>query len=152
MQLKIKRSQRTGGVLGGKIIFALDARAELSKEEASLIKKYGLGKIAVYDSEARKKNAATAYGHFDSGASGGWDAASSARGMWSNARGLARVAMAALSLRVTVDSLVTGEHIECKDLDELLGAEGAIMDACKNLKAYLDTAQTFDGREEVLEF
>jgi hypothetical protein len=34
----------------------------------------------------------------------------------------------------------------------LLGAEGAIMDACKNLKAYLDTAQTFDGREEVLEF
>jgi CubicO group peptidase (beta-lactamase class C family) len=110
MQLKIKRSQRTGGVLGGKIIFALDARAELSKEEASLIKKYGLGKIAVYDSEARKKNAATAYGHFDSGASGGWDAASSARGMWSNARGLARVAMAALSLRVTVDSLVTGEH------------------------------------------
>ena len=60
--------------------------------------------------------------------------------------------MMALSLRVTVDGLMGGQHIECKDLDELLGAEAAILDACKNLKAYLETALTFDGREEVVEF
>ena len=60
--------------------------------------------------------------------------------------------MMALSLRVTVDCLMTGQHVECKDLDELLGAEAAILDACKNLKAYLETAVTFDGREEVVEF
>ncbi|MEY9880424.1 hypothetical protein [Bradyrhizobium sp. USDA 329] len=60
--------------------------------------------------------------------------------------------MMALSLRVTIETLMSGQHIECKDLDELLGAEAAILSACKNLKAYLETAQTFDGREEVVEF
>ena len=33
----------------------------------------------------------------------------------------------------------------------MLGAK-VILDACKSLKAYLETAQTFDGREEVVEF
>jgi hypothetical protein len=57
MQLKLKRSQRAGGMLGGKVIFALDARAELSGDEQGLVKKYALGKLVVYDSEARKKHA-----------------------------------------------------------------------------------------------
>jgi len=60
--------------------------------------------------------------------------------------------MMALSLRITIDGLRNGQHIECKELDELLGAEAAILNACKNLKAYLETVQTFDGREEVVEF
>ena len=154
MQLKLKRSQRSGGIMGGKVLFALDARADLSAEEQGLVKKYGLGKLVVYDSEARKKHQGAAYGHFDNAASapligtGG----SAVRSLWSNARGLASAAIMALSLRVTVDSLISGQHIECKDLDELLGAEEAIRDACGNLKAYLETALTFDGREEVVEF
>lgn len=154
MQLKLKRSQRTGGLMGGKVIFGLDARADLSADEQSLVKKYGLGKLVVYDSEARQKHQGAAYGHFDNAGSGPLVATggSVARSLWSNARGLASAAMMALSLRVTVDSLVSGQHIECKDLDELLGAEGAIRDACGNLKAYLETALTFDGREEVVEF
>ena len=36
--------------------------------------------------------------------------------------------------------------------DELLGGEAAIIEACQNLKAYLETALTFDGREELHEF
>lgn len=155
MQLKLKRSQRAGGVLGGKVFFVLDARTDLSGEEQSLVKKYALGKMVVYDSEARKKRAESMSGHFDNAASGpvyGSTGASIGKSLWSNARGLASAAMVALSLRVTVDSLMTGEHIECKDLNELLGAEGAIRSACDNLKAYLDTATTFDGREEVVEF
>ena len=152
MQLRLKRSQRSS--MMGKTIFTLDARAELSRDEQALVSKFGLGKLAVYDSEARKKHGEAAYGHFDDGnvpvmsATAG----SAGRGLLSNARGLARAAMAALSLRVTVDSLSTGQHIECKDLDELLGAEEAIVSACKNIKAYLETALTFDGREEVFEF
>jgi len=131
----------------------LDARADLSPDEQGLVKKYSLGKIVVYDSEARKKHGAAAYGQFDNAATTpGYGMSSTGRSLWSNARGLASAAMAALSLRVTVDSLMSGQHIECKDLDELLGAEAAIVDACKNLKAYLETAQTFDGREEVVEF
>ncbi len=152
MKLKLKRAQHAGGMLGGKIIFELDARTDLSDEEQGLVKKYHLGKLVLYDSEARKKHSAAAYGHFDTAATmPGYDAASTGRSIWSNARGLASAALASLSLRVTVDSLMSGEHIECKDLDELLGAEAAIVDACKNLKAYLDTAQKFDGREEVFE-
>lgn len=147
MQLKLKRSQRAGGMLGGKIIFGLDARADLTADEQGLVKKYALGKLVVYDSEARKKSAEAAYGHFDEAAN-----SSLGRSLWKNARGIASAAMMAMTLRVTVDSLVGGQHIECKDLDELLGAEAVILDACKSLKAYLETALTFDGREEVFEF
>ena len=153
MQLKLTRSQRTSGIMG-KAIFVLDARAELTADERGLIKKYGLGKLVVYDSEARKKHQEAAYGNFTDGGNvpltpGGKEMA---RSLWSHAKGIGRAAMMALSLRVTVDSLLGGEHIECKDLNELLGAEGAIRDACSNLKAYLETALTFDGREEVVEF
>lgn len=149
MQLKLKRTQRAAGLMGGKVMFGLDARAELSAEERDLIRKYNLGKLVVYDSEERKKHTESAYGHFDEAAGG---AGGAARGFWKNARGIASAAMMALSLRVTVDTLVSGHHIECKELDELLGAEGAILKACENLKAYLETALTFDGREEVIEF
>jgi hypothetical protein len=47
MQLKLRRSQRAGGVLGGKVIFALDARTELSPDEQELVRKYSLGKLIV---------------------------------------------------------------------------------------------------------
>jgi hypothetical protein len=33
MQLKLKRSQRTGGMMGGKVVYMLDARAELTPDE-----------------------------------------------------------------------------------------------------------------------
>jgi len=147
MQLKLRRSQRSGGVVSSKVYFALDARADLSPEEKGLVSKYGLGKLVVYDSQARKKHQEAAYSHFDEGS-----VSSAGRAWWKNARGLASAAMMAFSLHVTVESLMKGHHIECKDLDELLGAEAAILNACKTLRAYLDTAQTFDGREEVLEF
>ena len=68
MQLKLKRSQRSGGIMGGKVIFGLDARADLSADEQGLVKKYALGKIVVYDSEVRKKHNESAYGHFDDAA------------------------------------------------------------------------------------
>lgn len=147
MQLKLKRSQRAGGMMGGKVLFVLDARAELSADEKALVEKYKLGSLTVYDSEARKKNAEAAYSHFDDATT-----SSTGRSLWKNARGLASAAMTALSLRVTVHTLINGQHIECKELDELLGTEAAIIDACKNLKAYLETALTFDGREEIVEF
>jgi hypothetical protein len=107
----------------------------------------------VYDSEARRKHTEAAYGHFDSAVNTpGLGLSSAGRSMWSNVRGVARAAMIALSLRVTISSLISGVHIECKDLDELLGAEEAIVEACKTIKTYLEVAVTFDGREEVIEF
>ena len=144
MQLRLRRSQRAGGMLGGKVFFALDAQVALKN---GLVKRYDLGKLVVYDSESRKKYGETAYAHFDEAAS-----SSVGRSLWKSARGLASAAMMGLSLRVTIDGLRQGQHVEWKDLDELLGAEAAILNACKNIKAYLETAQTFDGREELVEF
>ena len=65
MELKLKRSQRTAGLMGGKIIFELDARLDLSAEERSLVQKYKLGKQSIYDSENRKKHADAAAGHIN---------------------------------------------------------------------------------------
>jgi hypothetical protein len=71
-------------------------------------------------------------------------------GRWyTGLQGLAMAAVATVALRITVGSLTTGHHIECKDLNELIGAEGAIKEACDNIRGYLEVAESFDGREEV---
>lgn len=140
MQLKLRRTQRTGGIVTDKVFFQLDARVELTGQEQADIKKYKLGKTVIYNSEASKK-------HIEAGVSAG---------MSGNAAGMAkaafRFAMARLNLNISIDDLCYGKHIECKDLDELLGAEEAIMTACENLRMYLDTAATFDGREMLVDF
>lgn len=55
-------------------------------------------------------------------------------------------------LTVTIKSLKDGHYIECPDLEHLLKEEGEIHKICEGLKNYLRIAQTFDGREEVVEF
>ncbi len=148
IQLRLKRSQRTAGVLSSKVVFALDARTDLSSHAQSLVQKYKLGPLVVYDSAARTKHTEMAGAHFlDSN-----NAPGVGRQLSGLARGLASAAIAAMSLRITVDSLASGHHIECKDLNELVGAEQAIVEACENIKGYLDVAETFDGREQVIGF
>ena len=133
MQLKIQRSQRTGGLMGGKAIFVLDIRAEYSPDERASINKYGLGGEIIYNSQKATE-------HID-------------RAMQStNAfKTLGSIALAKMSLNITIAGLAKGQHVECKDLGELIGCEEAIREACKNVRAFLDTAATFDGREEVVE-
>lgn len=139
MKLFLRRSQKSGGMLGGKVVFSLDARIEPTGDEQSLIKKFKLGNEIVYSSENARKHANATVDQLD-------------RGTWSGiAKGLASRGMLALSLSCTIDSLSRGQHIECKDLDELLGAEEAIRNACESTKTYLEIAATFDGREEVIE-
>lgn len=125
--------------MGGKVMFTLDARVDLTDEEKALIKKYGLAKEVIYNSEKSKRYLGAAQGALAAGG-GGFLKASIG------------LAMAALSLNITIESLAKGHHIECKDLDELLATEQAIMEACRNIKVYLDTAVTFDGREVVIDF
>ena len=140
MQLKLKRSQRSAGMLGSKVVYMLDARAELTNEERELVSKHSLGKLVIYDSVARQKRMENAAEKLSGGS------------LMGAARGLASIAMAAMSLRVTIDSLTGSQRVECKDMDELLGAETAIREGCETLRAYLDCAVTFDGREEVIQF
>ena len=139
MQLKLRRSQRAAGILGGKVAYILDARAELTPDEKTLVSKHSLGRIVIYDSEARTKRLQAS-------------AQLSGGGLLGTVGSIASAALAAMSLQITIDSLVAGHHIECKTMVELVGAEVAIREGCETLRTFLDLAVTFDGREETMEF
>jgi hypothetical protein len=139
MLLKIRRSQREGGLISKNVIFCLDARADFTAQEQQNITRYKLHNQMIYNSEASARHLAKADAQRD-GSLGG------------SLKSLALVAMAAMKLNISIASLQRGQHVECKSLDELLGAEQAIMTACENLKGYLDTAATFDGREVLVDF
>lgn len=137
MQLVLRRSQKTTGLMSKTVTFCLDARVDLSPEEAASVKKYGLGSQVLY-------NSATTKGHLEKV----METAGGSRGFLS---GAVNMALAKMSLSITVDSLTRGQHVECKDLDELLGAEEAIKSACDNIRIYIDVASTFDGRQIILD-
>ena len=139
MQLKLKRSQRDGGIISKTAIFCLDARVEFTRAEQQNITRYKLAGQVIYNSEASKKHLDRADQQQDGSLKG-------------SLKSLASVALAAMKLNISIASLERGQHIECKSLDELLGAEDAIMTACQNLKGYLAAAATFDGREVLVDF
>jgi hypothetical protein len=147
MQLKIQRSQRTGGLVGNTVFFNLDVRAEYSPEEQENIRKYKLGSQVIYNSRAAKKHLDAVQSQMDrTRTNRGSDVAAGL------AHGVFSLAMAKMSLNISIASLGRGHHIECKDLDELLEAEDAVRTACKNVTRYLDVAATFDGSEMVIEY
>ena len=135
MQLVMRRSQKTSGLMTKSVVFCLDARVDLSPEERDNVKRYGLSKQVLYNSSASKA-------HLEKVA----ETAGGARGFLS---GAVHLAMAKLALNITIESLTQGHHIECKDLEELLGAEEAIKTACENIRTYVQVASTFDGREMI---
>ncbi|MBJ7533313.1 hypothetical protein JDN40_04220 [Rhodomicrobium vannielii ATCC 17100] len=135
MLLKIKRAQKSS--MMGNALFSLDFKAEISEEERKLIDKYKLGRSVVYSSEAFQKNLANA------GAIG--------QGV-GFVKGVTSIASALLfNLKITINDLVDGRHLEMKDLDEMISAEQQIVQACNNLKAHLAAAKSFDGREVTIE-
>ena len=138
MQLLLKRSQRAGGMFGGKVFFALDIRAEYTPDERSNINKYNLGGEVIYNSEASKRHLARMEAQMDSGGMG-------------VLKGFGSALLSNMSRNITIASLQKGQHIECKDLSELLASEEAVVEACKGVKAFLAAAATFDGREEVVD-
>ena len=140
MKLRISRSQKDGGMMSKTVSFAIDARAELTPEEASNVKKYKLGKQVIYNSQRSKENLDKLQANLASGKGSGV------------LKSFGNLAMAKLSLNITIDSLVKGQHIEAKDMDEVVDAEDALRSACENMVSTLAAAATFDGREEVIEF
>jgi hypothetical protein len=156
MRLKLKRSQRTSVL--GKVIFILDARMELTRDEYGLLRKYRLGNDVIYESSSRQRRKEQTLAHLEmtKGGPGLRDSAGTqllgaAKSFFWLGRAGVSAATAALSLRVTIDSLISGVHVECKSMNELLEAEAAIREAAQNLRGYLDIAVTFDGREEIVE-
>lgn len=127
MKVLLRRNQKSGGLLGGNVTFTLDARAELADDEVEAVKKYKMGKTVLYQKMEMV------------------DRGSGLLGVAS------RLAFKMMNITVTVDELVSGKHIECKDIIEMRAVEEQIKEACENFKAILDTARHFGG-EEVLEF
>ena len=138
MQLKVKRSQRTSGLMGKTVVFCADIRAEYTDEERANINKYALGGEVIYNSRAAAEHLERMQRQVDG----------SAKGLL---KGLGSLVLAKMNLNITIASLQQGQHIECKDLSELLECEEAVMNACKNLKGFLEAAATFDGREIVVD-
>lgn len=139
MQLKLCRSQRTAGMLSKSVMFMLDVRLDLTAEEAANVKRYKLGDLVVYNSAASRK-------HLEVAAE-----AAVRETAGSFVSYIARTTMARLSLNITVDGLTKGQHVECKDLDELIAAENAITQAAQATHTYLEIAKTFDGREVIVD-
>jgi hypothetical protein len=157
MRLLLKRSQRAS--VFGKIIFVLDARMELTRDEYDLLRKYRLGNDVIYESSSRqrRKDATQAHLEMTKGGPPFSDSAGAqlmgvAKSLFWFGRASISATAASLSLRITVHSLLSGVHVECKSMAELLEAETAIREAAEGLRAYLDIAATFDGREEIVEF
>lgn len=123
VKLVLRRNQRDGML--GKVVFTLDVRAELSADEKERIRKYKLGDTELYSSHVE----------LDPG-----------NGMLGFA---SRVAMKALSLKISVKDLEGGKRVEAKDVIELLAIEERIRDAAKTFKQVLDTASHFGGEEVV---
>ncbi len=129
MKLLLRRGQKSS--MMGKVIFTLDLRAELSPEESSFVKKYRMGKEVVYQKVKVDTSAIPMMG-----AVAGWTTL---------------VASKFMNLTLTVEDLLTGKHIECKEIMEMLAAEEQIREACQVFKKILSSAAFFEG-EEVLEF
>jgi hypothetical protein len=147
MQLKIQRSQRMGGLIGNTVLFCLDVRADYAPPEAANIAKYKLGKEVIYNSRAAKRHLDTAGAQLDRTQSGG--VGERAAGL---ARGAVSMAIASMHLNISIASLGRGHHIECKDLTELMEAENAVMDACRNVRDFLNLAATFNGSTILVDF
>jgi len=114
-------------------VFELYAQVHLSEEEQNSVRTYKIGDEVVYNSEAAAK-------HLAAGAASGI------------VGGLARLALAKMSLNITINSLTQGQTVKCSTLEEVITAEDAVKNACANVRTYLDIAATFDGREEIYNY
>ena len=124
MKLLLRRNQRAG-MLGGKMIFTLEVRADLSAEEKANIQKYRLGDTVLYE-----RNTMTDKG--------------------SGLLGLAsRAAFRAMNISVSVNDLAGGKKVECKDIVEMVAVVDQVKEAAQTFKAILDAAARFGGEEAV---
>jgi hypothetical protein len=151
--LKIKKTTKQG--LTG-IIYMIDARIDASPAIRSVIATHRLGGRLVYESDKRQQYLQMAQVRANQSRSRVPLLASAEEQFKGTASTFFRLgqavynrARAALALKITVDKLLLGVHVECKNVDELGEAESAIIAAKHNLEGYLEELATFDGREQI---
>lgn len=125
VKLLLRRDQRAGGMLGGKAIFVLHVRADMTPEERAAIAKYKLGDTMLY---ARER----------------------VRVEEESVKGLAKAWLKhALNLTIHAKDLADGKTIECKDIMEMMAAEEQVKEAALAFAAMLRAATHFGGEEVV---
>jgi hypothetical protein len=124
MNLLLRRDQRVSRL--GKMLFVLDARAQLSKDEVRAIQTHRFGKAILYARNGRGKQAKSLPGL------------------------LSRLPLHAANISISVDDLANGKRIECRDILEMLAVQEQLKEAAANLKSLLEAARYFGG-EEVIE-
>ena len=129
MELLLSRSQKTGFGMGAPV-FVLNVRAQLTDEEADYVEKYKLGKTVLYEKASVREKL--------------------------DQPGAFKQLMTAVSARAmgkifTVNNLVDGRKIECRDILEMLEVEHQIKSMADAFHTILMTCGNFDG-EEVITF
>lgn len=130
MKLRLSKSQRTAGVMSKNVVFSLAAQVDLTAAEAGYVSKYKMGKEVIYNK----------------------DRINPERHDYKSTKGIIRnFSAAAMNINLTVDDLVKGRTIECKDISEMLQAEETVKSACEGLKNLLEACAGFEG-EEVIDY
>lgn len=162
MHLLIRRMQRDDGWLFTSMTFLVDARLDLSPDEHELFQKYRLHDLVLYDSDDRVQHAYSAGESYQASASAA-DAVplfpeiheihtvlgNFLASLWHAGAGATHSLLSALSLQVTLGTLVAGQHCETGSLEEIVAVEKAIVAGVEYLATYLDLALTYDGSEEL---
>lgn len=130
MKLILRRSQASKGMITKSVQFSLDAKVQLTEDEAADVKKYKMGSEVIYSKDRM------GYNEYANETAGGM------------ARNLAAIAVA---ITITVDDLVRGKTVACKDIPEMMAIVEQVKGACGNFKGMLDAASQFEG-EEVLDY
>jgi hypothetical protein len=157
IEVLIVRSQRMNWL--NRVIFMIDAQMGVGTEQLDLISKYRLGKTIVFDSARRERQNELARTHLESAREKStrticlWR--EEVRGFFRRLglllRALISFLLGFLFIRITLTKLIRGTHVESKSLDKILAAKNAIERGAADLKAYLEVAETFDGREDLFE-
>jgi hypothetical protein len=162
MQVLVRRSQYEG--FWGTIYYTLDVLIEPSPDEAKLIARHGVGDIIVFDSQQRREYFERAQEHADAAGSHPIFQTSNnpeqvfidtltsiGSTLYSIGGSTYNLIAGSLEVRITINDLINGAHIESDQSGEILDAEHIIKKSITALKAHLSNLQTFDDRQELYE-
>jgi hypothetical protein len=161
IQVLFKRTQRVNWY--GRVVFGIVANLSMTKDELAKVRRYWLGRVIAFDSLRRQRQNELARMHLQLAASVKTEAKDkrALSQLWTFLkaillsvfyllRALFSFLFGFLFIRITIAKLVRGAVIESKDLVLILQAKTAIEETTDYLKEYLATANTFDGRDEVV--
>lgn len=151
MLCNLRRSLEEGWFLD---TYCLDVKLDLTDDERALVERHGVGPLVVFDSAQREEYERSVEQHLQASnrAEPGWfdsfeDILSgTAKSFYHIAAAAFDAGLAALTLRLTVRSLIDGTRIE-GSAQEVLAAEHLIRESAEYLKQLLLELAHFDGSE-----